>query len=66
MKLIEKIVEGIGTFSPMVILILACISYLSFPEYQNSYSEQIMKETKKPDKKAGTDTEIQSYWLYRD
>ena len=66
MKLVEKIAEGIGSFSPMAILIFACISYLSYPENQTSYPVPIKKKTKQEDKKTGTDNELQSYWLYRD
>jgi len=66
MKLIEKIAEQIGSFSPMIILILLCISYLRIFENQIPYPEQIKKEIKQVDKKPGTDNEIQSYWSYRD
>jgi len=66
MKLIEKIVERIGSFSPMIIFVLLCIAYLSYFENQTSYPEQIEKEIKQADKKPGTNNEIQSYWLYRD
>jgi hypothetical protein len=66
MKLIEKIAERIGSFSPMVILILLCISYLRPFENQTSDPEQINKEVKQVDKKPGADNEIQSYWLFRD
>ncbi|HEV8274016.1 MAG TPA: hypothetical protein VGQ04_22035 [Chitinophagaceae bacterium] len=66
MKLIEKIVERIGSFSPMIIFVLLCISYLRYFENQTSYPEQTKKEIKQIDKKTGADTELQAYWLYRD
>ena len=66
MKLVEKIVEGIGSFSPMILLIFACIAYLSYPGNQTSNRGQSKKEIKLTDKKTGGDTELQSYWLYRD
>ena len=66
MKLIEKIAERIGSFSPMVILILVCFSYLRYLENPDSHPEQIKQEVKAIDKKTWTDAELQPYWLYRD
>jgi hypothetical protein len=66
MILIEKIVERIGSFSPMIIFVLLCISYLGCFENQTSDPEQIRKEVKQVDKKLQTDNETQSYWLFRD
>ncbi len=66
MRLIEKITERVGPFSPMIILILLFISYLRFFENQTSYPEQIKIEIKAADKKTGTDIELQPYWLFRD
>jgi hypothetical protein len=66
MKLIEKIVERIGSFSPMIIFVLLCISYVRYFENQTSYPKQIKKEIKQVDKKPQTDNEMQSYWLLRD
>jgi len=66
MKLVEKIVERIGPFSPMVIFILVCFSYLRYLENPSSHPEQIKKEIKAIDKKTWTDAELQPYWLYRD
>jgi hypothetical protein len=66
MKLVEKIAERIGPFSPVVILLLICFSYLRYLENQTSYPEQAKKEIKAVDKKTGVDTELQPYWIYRD
>jgi hypothetical protein len=66
MKLVEKIAERIGSFSPMVILILVCFSYLRYLENPGSHPGQIKKEIKAIDKKTWTDAELQPYWLYRD
>jgi len=66
MKLIEKLVEWIGSFAPMIIFILLCTFYLKFFENQTSYPEQIKNEIKQVDKKLQTDNEMQSYWLFRD
>ena len=66
MKLVEKIAEGIGSFSPMVILLLICFSYLRYFENHTSDPEQIKKEMKQVDKKLQSDIEMQSYWLFRD
>ena len=66
MKLIDKIVERIGPFSPIIIFVLLCISYLGYFENQPSYPEQTKKEIKAVDKKTETDNEMQSYWLFRD
>jgi hypothetical protein len=66
MRLIEKIAERVGWCSPMIILILLCISYLRPFENQTSDPEQINKEVKQVDKKSQTDNEIQSYWSFRD
>jgi len=66
MKLIEKLVEWIGSFSPMIIFILLCIFYLKCFENQTSNPEQIKNEIKQVDKKPQTDIEMQSYWLLRD
>ena len=65
MKLIEKIVERIGSFSPIIIFVLLCISYLRYFENKTSDAEQIKKEVKQVDKKHQTDNEMQSYWLFR-
>ena len=66
MKLVEMIAERIGSFSPMVILILVCFSYLRYLENPGSHPEQIKKEIKQVHKKPWTDNEIQPYWLFRD
>jgi hypothetical protein len=66
MKLIEKIVERIGSFSPMIIFVLLCISYLGCFENQTFGPKQIKKEVKQVDKKPQADNEMQSYWLFRD
>jgi len=66
MKLIEKIVEWIGPFSPTIIFILLCISYLTYFEYQTSGTEQIKKQINQADKKRQIDNEMQAYWLFRD
>ena len=66
MKLIEKLVEWIGSFAPMIIFILLCIFYLKCFENQTSELEQIKDEIKQIDKKLQTDNEMQSYWLFRD
>jgi hypothetical protein len=66
MKLIEKIVERIGWFSPMIIFLLLCISYLRYFENQTSGTEQIKKQIEQVDKKHRPDNEMQSYWLFRD
>jgi len=66
MKLIEKLVEWIGSFAPMIIFILLCIFYLKCFENQTSDLEQIKNEIKQVDKKLQTDNEMQSYWLFRD
>ena len=47
MKLIKKIAEAFGVFSPILILVFACASYLSYPEKENIFpEEQIRKEIK--------------------
>ena len=66
MKLIEKIAERVGSFSPTIIFILICISYLSLFENQTSYPEQFKKKTKQVDKRPKADNELQAYWLFRD
>ena len=66
MKLIEKILERIGAFSPMIIFVLLCILYLSYFEDQPSDPEPTKKEIKAAAKKTETDNEMQSYWLFRD
>jgi len=67
MKLVEKIIDGIGVFSPIIILMLACISYLSYPEIENSYPEQKMKkEINQADKKPETISASQPFLLYKD
>jgi len=66
MKLVEKTAERIGSFSPMLILILVCFSYLRYLENPGSHPEQIKKEIKQVYKKPWTDNEIQPYWLFRD
>jgi hypothetical protein len=66
MRLIEKIAERVGPFSPMIIFILLCIFYLKCFENQTSNPEEIKKEIKQVDKKPQTDNEMQSYWLFRD
>ena len=66
MKLIEKLVEWIGSFSPMIIFILLCIFYLKCFENQTSDLEKIKNEIKQVDKKLQTDNEMQSYWLIKD
>ena len=66
MKLIEKLVEWIGSFAPMIIFVLFCIFYLKCFENQTSDPEQIKNEIKQVDKKPQTDIEMQSYWLFRD
>ena len=66
MKLIEKLVEWIGSFSPMIIFILLCTFYLKCFENQTSDPEKIKNETKQLDKKHQADNDMQSYWLFRD
>ena len=66
MKLIEKIAERMGLFSPMIIFVLFCIVYIKCFENQTSDPEQNKKEIKQVDKKPQTDNEMQSYWLFRD
>lgn len=66
MKLIEKIIERLGSFSPMVIFVLLCIFYLKYFENQTPDPEPIKKEVKQVDQKPRTDTGMQLYWLFRD
>jgi len=66
MKLIDKIAGWIEVFSPLIVLVLLCISYLRYVENQTSDSKRIKKEIKQVDKKPEVDNERQSYWLFRD
>lgn len=68
MKLIERIAEAFGIFSPILILILACASYVSYPEKENAFSgEQIRKEIKqnRADEESGRGEIPHSPLLYK-
>lgn len=58
MKLIEKITVALGMFSPILILLFACASYLSYPEKENIFPyEQIRKEIKQDQSSGKADRE---------
>jgi len=66
MKLIEKIAEALGIFSPILILLFACASYLSYPEKETFFPyEQEIKEVKQnqPGKETGHEHVSQSLLL---
>lgn len=46
MKLIEKIAEAMGVFSPIIILLFASVSYLHYPVEENPYPGEVKKEIK--------------------
>lgn len=66
MKLIEKIAGAFGVFSPILILLFACASYLSCSEKENIFpGEQIRKEIKqnRGDEETGREDVPQSLLL---
>lgn len=66
MKVIEKLADALGIFSPILILLFACTSYLSYPEKENFFpDEQVIKEVKQghPDEKASRGDVLQSLQL---
>ena len=66
MKVIEKIADALGIFSPILILLFACASYLSYPEKEKFFpDEQVIKEVKQdhPGEKASRGDVLQSLLL---
>lgn len=66
MKLIEKIADALGIFSPILILLFACASYLSYPEKETFFpDEQVIKEAKQgpPGEEASRGDVLQSLLL---
>jgi len=66
MKLVKKVAEGIGVFAPIIILVFACVSYLSYTQNENSYPEEVKKEMKNEVEKKATNNSLESFMQYRD
>lgn len=66
MKLIHKIGDAIEVLAPVIMLVLACASYLLYPGSEKSHPEELGREIKPKIKKYKADNGSASFIPFRD